>query len=105
MSTDKYDGLAWEITLGVAGGILLASFVSAIIGSIGIWLFMSGVRIELPVKAAAPAVYSQHTSYSTTPITVPAKSVEECKELTNGILNEQFRRCRTTHQEMNPAAQ
>ena len=108
----NYDGLAWEITLGVAGGILLASFVSAIIGAIGLWLYLKGLRVELPPTATysfpiqaqpqpAPAPKeSRVTEHEPAQIVVPGKTVEECKALTGGMINEQFKRCRSTHTEM-----
>ena len=48
-----------------------------------------------PVTNPTPA-QSEPLQHS---VTVGAKSIEECNALTNGVLNEQWKRCRSTHQE------
>lgn len=113
MNKERIDGVT--IYWAVLGALLSAWAIEWLVGILLAQAALHGMTLQFdqaftkatstrnhepPYRAENPQDAAPAKATITGSImTVPGRSLEECNALTNGVLNEQWRRCRTTHTE------
>jgi hypothetical protein len=96
---------SWDIAVGVFGGMLMFTMVEAVGSNIYWNMIAQNVIMDFknaishsPVPTAAPAATQQVPQQRL--VTVPAGSVKDCLDASNGVADMQYAKCRQTHQEL-----